>query len=137
MGLQRTGGIGMQRERFSRRRDEPSLPKNTAASSSSNTPRARARQTDGDPAAAARNSESSTRSPANQADPFVENPAAADYPLPHGVEVAGLVELAGEGIGKKFGAPTAPMITSALLISSGTQLLKKTKPKTKQPSVKT
>jgi hypothetical protein len=37
MGLQRIGGIGMQRERFSRRRDEPLLSKNTAASSSSNT----------------------------------------------------------------------------------------------------
>jgi hypothetical protein len=40
------------------------------------------------------------------------------------------------GLVKKFEAPAAPMITSALLLSSGSQLFKKTKPKIKQPNVK-
>jgi hypothetical protein len=49
--------------------------------------------------------------------------------------VQGIEEFAGEGIGKKFEAPAAPMITSVPSILSSTQLFKN-KPKTKQPSVK-
>jgi hypothetical protein len=41
------------------------------------------------------------------------------------VEVVGLEEFAGEGVGKKIEAPAAPMITSAPLISSSTRLIQK------------
>jgi hypothetical protein len=37
--------------------------------------------------------------------------------------VQGIEEFAGEGFGKKFGAPAAPMIISAPSILSSTQLL--------------
>jgi len=53
---------------------------------------------DVDPASVARNSESTTHSPAHETHPLVENQANAGEQLSHGVEVVGLVELAGKGI---------------------------------------
>jgi hypothetical protein len=47
-----------------------------------------------------------------------------------GVWVQGLGEFAAEGIGKKFDAPAAPMIISAHLMFSSTQLLQNQTEKT-------